>query len=372
MRVKTHLTLVCLLTLISLAEAMELKTDFLGNFEVNGALTGYFLSGKRVAEEAKKNRIDVSSSILGITNTGNKTLPFEFTLVGGAYAMPTIGIDTAKTADYVDIFSPLPIVFMEVEPVKSFRISIGRMGTLIGYEAPFTYQNNYIQRGLVWNMQPFFHHGLRFSYIGELYQLKVGINDGYYSLGVDSYTQCGRALRRLAYALEGAIGFTPLKDLNVTFNFLIPEKDARPNEVALPANKRQYNLVTNYNFRNFTFGTDLLYVYAPSSTKAQVTDSAKAYGFALHFTYDYSPFRFSLRAEYVKDKKDKGALDLVGIGENNQGFTLTFTPGYYRDPLLIRAEVSYIKAQKDFADIKRGVPNSDFQTRFGLEWGFRF
>jgi len=267
-------------------------------------------------------------------------------------------------------FTPLPLAYFEFTPKKNLNFTIGRLGTLIGYEAPFTYQNNYIQRGLVWNMQPLFHHGLRFSYLGETVSARLGLNDGYYSLGVDSEKQDGKKIRNLSYALEGSLGLTPLKDLSLSFNFFIPERDAKPNEVAFPANKRQYNLVASYVLNNFSLGADLLYVYAPKSNSSQVFRSARAYGLAWHISYDYKPFKVSLRAEYVKDKKDE--IDLVGIGDNNRGYTLTLSPGYYKDHLFIRADLSYVKADKDFADYNNGRPREDSQKRIGLELGFSF
>lgn len=370
MRFKVFLFSGSFLFLTGVAQAMELKTDLFGSLEVNGALTGYFLNGKRIAENAKETRVDMASALLSLTK---KAKPLGFTLLGGAFATPVVGLDTYKTSDNVNLFSPLPLAYLEIAtPLKGLTFSLGRMGTLVGYEAPFTYQNNYIQRGLVWNMQPVFHHGIRATYSKGIFTGKLGINDGYYSLGVDSYSPSGKAVNKLAYALEGSLGITPLKDLALTFNFLIPESSARPNEVTNPANKQQYNLILSYTLKKLTFSGDLLYVYAPKSSKAQVPDSAKAYGGALHVTYDYAPFRFSLRAEYIKDKKDAGGIDLVGIGEDNRGYTLTFTPGYYKDPFFIRAEVSYVKAKRDFADIKEGEPTKDSQTRFGLELGFKF
>ncbi|BAU23733.1 hypothetical protein THC_1367 [Caldimicrobium thiodismutans] len=368
MKTKVFLLGISFLALTSMAEAFELKTEKMGKLEVNGALSGYLLSGKRIEENAKETRIDIASTLISVSK---KATPLGFTLMGGAFATPVIGLDTYKTSDNVDLFSPLPLAFLEVSPSEGLSISAGRMGTIIGYESPFTFQNNYLQRGLVWNMQPLFTHGIRLSYNWKLLSAKIGINDAYYSLGVDSNTPSGWK-RKLAYALEGSLGITPVKDFSLSFNFLIPEKDARPNEAANPANKQQYNLIMSYTLGNFTLAGDLLYVYAPDSQKAQVPYSAKAYGGALHFSYDYAPFKLALRAEYVKDKKDKGGIDLVGLGENNRGYTLTFTPGYYKDPFFIRAEISYVKAKEDFADIKGGNPTRDSQTRVGFEVGLKF
>lgn len=354
------------LLLIPLIEASsyEVKSDLLGKLEINGALSGYFITGKKVTEDARRTRTDISSGLVSISK---KAEPIGFVLTGGVYATPVIGIDHLKTTDYTELFSPLPVAYFEINPVKNLSLMIGRMGTLVGFEAPFTYQNNYIQRGLVWNMQPLLHHGVRLSYSFEKISLKLGLNDGYYSMGVDSFKSSGKEVRETSLALEGSFSYALSSNLNIAFNFLIPEKDTKPNEASNPANKRQYNLVAAYTLGNFTGGLDLLYVDSPKSDKAQVLKRASAYGGALHLALDRAPFKIAGRVEYVRDKNDKGDLDLLGIGEKNSAYTLTLSPGYYKDPLFVRIDLSYVKAQDPFT-----YNNKTSQSRFALEVGFKF
>ncbi len=365
LRRKMSLSLLSLAFTSTSVYAFEVKTEGLGKFEIGGALSGYILSGnQRIFEEDKKSRADLSSAMLFIIK---KEEIFGFTLQGGAYAFPTLGVPLSKTSDYTELFSPLPIAYLDLYLTKNLTISAGRLGTVVGYEAPFTYQNNYIQRGLVWNMQPLFHHGVRVTWVRGPFNLKVGLNDGYYSAGVDSYSGYRTVTTKISPTFEFSSSFELSKAFNLSFNLLLPKKSALPNEVSNPANKRQYNLVFNYVGKGFSIGVDTLLVEAPKSTRAQVPSSATSYGFALHSLLERPPFKLGARLEFVKDKRDRSEVDLIGLGDGNRAYTFTLTPGYYKDPLFLRGEFSYVKAKKDFTYGKK-----DYQSRIGLEMGFKF
>ncbi|MCS7279406.1 MAG: porin [Thermodesulfobacteriaceae bacterium] len=361
---KSISVLAIVLGLGSAGRCYEIKTENFGLMEVNGVLSGYSITGNKINQEAKKSRTDLGSALISFSK---KAEPVGFTLTGGTYSFPTLGVDLSKSSEYTDLFSPLPVAYLEANFFKNFSLSIGRMGTLIGYEAPFTFQNSYIQRGLVWNMQPVFHHGLRLSYNGEKLSFKIGLNDGYFSLGVDSFRKEGKSTRKFSSTLETSLSLSLFKDLLLSFNLLVPDKDAYPNEAAFPSNKRQYNFVLSYTKSPFSLSLDQVFVEAPKSKKAQVSDKAQAYGTALHLSYEKTPFKFSTRLEYVKDKKDKGFIDLVGLGNKNEALSFTLSPGYYKSSFFARIELSYLKAKEEFT-----YKPKDHQTRLGFELGFKF
>ncbi len=335
------------------AHALELKTDLLGTLKIEGALTGYILHSDNTSD-TKKTRYDVGSAIISLSKPAE---PFGFTLIGGAYATPVVGVGIVKTSQSTDPFSPLPVAYVEYKPMKEASVQAGKLPTIIGYESAFTYTNNYIQRGLVWNMQPVINNGVRITYEMEIFTVKAGINDGFYTLSTTDPK----------FAFEGSLGVAPTKEASLSFNFLIPDKDAIPNSTAAPANKREYNVVASYTFENLSFGADLLYVEAPKSLKAGVPEKAKASGGALHLSYELKPIKLSGRLEYFKDNSDTGGTNLVGLGDGNKGWTFTITPAYKSGPLIVRAEVSYVKADNPFT--ANGKKN---QTRLGLEVGFLF
>ena len=278
-------------------------------------------------------------------------------MIGGAYAVPVVGLALSKTSESTDLFSPIPVAYVEYSPMKGLSIQAGKLPTIIGYDSAFTYQNSYIQRGLVWNMQPVVNNGVRLTYSTELFFVKLGVNDGFYTLSKkDPKT-----------ALEASVGLTPIKDGSIAINVILPDKDSRPNDTADPSNKRELNLVASYTLDKLSLGADLLYVEAPKSDKANVPEKAKASGVALHLSYDLKPFKLSGRIEYVKDNSDAGDIDLVGLDDGNKGWTFTVTPAYTHGPLFLRGELSYVKADKEFT-----LNNKKSQTHIGAEVGFMF
>jgi len=341
-------TLLGILGCFSLSSAFDLKLN------VEGGITLYGIYTDNKTQGDKKLRYDVGSALLKISEQGKG---IGFNLIGGAYSLPVVGIALLKSSDYTDLFSPIPVAYVEVSPTKTFSMQIGKLPTLVGYESAFTYSNNYIQRGLVWNMQPVINNGVRLSYNSQFFFAKFGINDGFYTLSTSHPKP----------ALEFSFGLTPNKDSSISLNLLIPDKDTKPNKTANPANKRELNLTVTYNWDKFSTGLDALYVEAPKSVSAGVPERATAEGVALHLSYDIKPFKLSGRVEYAKDKRDIGNIDLVGLGDGNRGWTFTLTPTYTKGPLLLRGEVSQVIAQKPFT-----LNAKKHQTRFGIEVGFVF
>ncbi|MEN3034297.1 MAG: outer membrane beta-barrel protein [Aquificaceae bacterium] len=336
------------------AKALELKTDYLGTLKLGGAITLYGISTTNNTGADKKTRYDVGSAIINLSKAPE---PFGFNIIGGAYSFPVVGAIIAKATEATDLFSALPVAYIEYAPKKGFSIQAGKLPTIIGYESAFTYANNYIQRGLVWNMQPVINNGVRLTYSTDLLSLKLGLNDGFYTLS----TKEPRA------ALEGSIGITPIKDGSISLNFIIPDKSSKPNKTAAPSNKREFNLLASYALGNIAIGFDFMHIEAPADSSAQVPEKAKANGGALHLSYDLEPLKLSGRLEYVKDDSDSGGIDLVGLGDSNRGLSLTITPSYKKGTFFIKAEFSYVKADNAFT--KSGKKS---QTRAGIEAGFLF
>jgi len=340
---------------VALAQALELKLEPIGTINVNGALSVYIInSNNRAVNDDKETRYDVGSAIVSLSKSPE---PFGFTLVGGAYAFPVVGLGLIRTSQYTDPFSPIPVAYVEYSPMKGLSVQAGKLPTIIGYESAFTYLNNNIQRGLVWNMQPVINNGVRLTYSTELFFVKLGVNDGFYTLSTTDPKP----------ALDASLGLTPIKDGLIALNVLLPDKDSSPNNTANPSNKRELNLVAFYTLDKLSLGADLLYVEAPRSNTAGVSEKAKASGVALHLSYDLQPFKLSGRIEYVKDNSDNGGIDLVGLGDGNKAWTFTVTPAYTKGPLFLRGELSYVKADQPFT-----LNGKKDQTRVGVEVGFMF
>ncbi|MGC8766127.1 MAG: outer membrane beta-barrel protein [Brevinematia bacterium] len=332
---KKAFLLIILFSFISLSsQAFELENvEKIGNINIDVALTAYVIYDRGITYYD-------ASSLVSISKNAE---PIGFSLVGGAYYLPVVGIGILKTTTYTDLFSTLPIAYVELVPIRGLSLQFGKLSTLIGYESAFTYLNNHIQRGLVWNMQPLIHSGVRLVYTTDLLFVKIGINDGFYSL-----------VTTLKPAIEATLGLTLIDNLSISFNIHIPDGSSI-------INTKEFNSVISYIVGDLSFGADLVYVESPKDST-----SATAIGGAAHLSYFFKPFKISGRIEYVQDNPDIEGVDLIGLGDKNKGLTLTLTPSYIQGPLLFRLEISYVNAENSFID-----DNKD-QTRFGLEVGLLF
>ncbi len=67
---------------------------------------------------------------------------------GGGYAIPGLGVQNLSAIDQTDLlFTPLPVAFGKIQINDAWSVQGGRMPTIIGSEAPFTFQNLNINRG---------------------------------------------------------------------------------------------------------------------------------------------------------------------------------------------------------------------------------
>jgi hypothetical protein len=96
------------------AKPLRLKLEPIGTINVSGALSVYTIHSNNKTDE-KKIRYDVGSAIISLSKPAE---PFGFTLIGGAYAFPVVGLTLSKTSESTDLFSPIPVAYSEHSPIK--------------------------------------------------------------------------------------------------------------------------------------------------------------------------------------------------------------------------------------------------------------
>ena len=100
----------------------------------------------------------------------------------GTYAIPALGAVNYGTFDQTDLlFGPVPVAFGKIVFNDTWSIQGGRMPTLIGTEAPFTFQNLNISRGLLFNQENVINHGVQLNYANGPWSVSVAGTDGFFS-----------------------------------------------------------------------------------------------------------------------------------------------------------------------------------------------
>jgi len=333
------------------------------NVEIDLALTGDYLY------TANRNDIENSTSFnsdkfgynayfgIELKPTVNNPLGFRFTVSNGAWA-PTVGYGTSQNGTaYID---SIPSADEKITIDEAYVVWVagpltiqgGRILTNIGGEAPYTWQNINIQRGLVWAGEPVFYNGLRISFTANPFNMYIGVND--------RDTDDGK------FAVEaGFSGSWKALNMDWSFNVLFPDHSDEDN-------KRVFNITTNWHaFKNLpiTFYVDYLNVPVSGSK------SRNAFGFAL-LTEWKATDKISLGAR-VEKVIQESKVDAYNIGEGNDAWTFTITPKYqFNKYFYIKAETSFVKTDKD--RYVRKIYNNGSQSltseeiRAGAEIGFVF
>ncbi|MGC8649616.1 MAG: outer membrane beta-barrel protein [Hydrogenobaculum sp.] len=363
------------LTILSLplsfggAYAFQIDEGAFGKLNIDGAVSGYYLYSNNVPPAStgsstngdKKNRYDISNALINISKPDGVV---RFTIVAGAYAFPTVGETTAKTTQSgynTDLFSALPIAYLEFDPNSNVSIKVGKLPTMIGYESAFTYQNIDIQRSILWSMQPVVSRGIRFTYTKGIFTGNLELNDGFYS--------------EKKPALEGSFSLAPNQNASISFNFIYPDKNTKPNPTSTPANKQEYELTGSYTISKFTFAFDSMYVHVPTSTEGETT-SNHAFGIAGYATYNINDaWSLNARAEY--DEEGTSGTDIMGFGTGAHAYSITITPEYKYKQFFIRPEVSYVHITNVasayyYTSPTASTATKNTQIRLGLEAGFVF
>ncbi len=297
--------------------------------QVNGFLTTYFLyTGQSGISEQSKSMLDAGSAIVSISKKKGK---LGYAFIGGAYAVPVVGLAPITTGSTTNAFSGIPVAYIDYSLTSSLTLSLGRLPTIIGYETFATALNDYIQRGRVWNFQPVVHHGLRLSYSSGNISATLGVNDGLFSLGPNFKGTT------LTPGVELGVGTSLGKNLSISLAGLYIDNGALDDA----NDKRDYqgNLIVAYGTGNITVAIDALYL---NSGDDKTSDT----GVALHAKYEGKKFGVAGRIEY---------LDV----DNEKATTFTITPSYKHGNYFVRLEGAYYNPQQG-----DGVASGGFEAGF--------
>lgn len=312
----------------------------------------------------KSSRTDISNALVNITKP-NGTVRYGAGV--GIYSFPVVGVAGNKTTDgnaNTGLYTALPWWYVEDVPNGSFNVMAGKLGTLIGPEGIFTYQNFNIQRGLLWNMEPVVSRGVRFTGTRGNWTGALEIDDGFYS---------GRYL-----GFEGSVSLAGGSITTYQFNFLIPNQSAPSNPTAAVANRRVYNPVVLINTAKWQLQPYLLFVDSPASAALGYTKDEHAFGTAFLADYALSgPWSAGIRIEYAKNGSDQSDLspnaNLLGYGPGSSAWTYTLTPTYKNKAVMARVEFSQVSVANFTPGLGFGnAGTGSTQSRVGFEVGVQY
>ena len=331
-----------------------------GKISVNGILdglgswTGNYVPGDNATNAA------LSNGQVWIQKTDGW---FQFYLQAGVYNLPALGtpfLATDKTIS--DLYGPVPVAFLKLQPSKNTSIEIGSLPTLIGAEYTFTFENLNVNRGLLWNQENAVSRGIQLNQTMGKFAASLSWNDGFYS---NRYTWLSGSLtytngpHALAFIAGGNYGKTAFQ------SYATPVQN----------NGSIYNVMYTYIKGPWIVMPYFQYTDVPTDKQIGIVKGASTSGGAILLSYAFKHgFSLPARFEYIKSSGSAtdGSVNLM-YGPGSGGTSFTVTPTFQYGGFFVRGDLGFVHA----TDI---MPGDAFgqggklksQPRAMAEFGFIF
>ncbi len=338
------------------------------------------LSGLAAYGTDRHTRLDVTNAEMILQKT---TGLVQFFVMAGSYNFPTLGepILPSSAVPYY-YYGAVPEAYITLAPSSNFSVEVGKLPTLMGGEYTWSWMNQNIERGLLWNSENAVSRGAQVNFSTGPVTASLSFNDGYYSghynvlTGLFSY-----ALNKTSTAsvfFYHHFGSTAINDTNVNHFYATPQN---------LDNSDIYNLLYTTKIGALTVSPYLQYIYAPSSAKlgAGYTHSDHAFGAALLANYHFTPmWSTAARAEYeTSTGNPTGTLvganggttnnNLLGYGPGAKAWSFTVTPTFQDKGFFTRVEFSYVHLTNSTSGAAFGAAGSaPNQVRGMIETGLTF
>ncbi len=360
----------------------------LGDIYVGGALTGYgyvqsnpfsnFATPAAPGERDRAGRFDFSNLQGWVQNPEGM---FQFYVQGGGYAIPQLGVANVGSIAQTDLlFTPLPVAFGKIQINDAWSIQGGRMPTIIGSEAPFTFQNLNINRGLLFVQENVINQGVQLNWADGPWSVSVAGTDGFFSGEITWFTG------NVAYKIDdsntiGINGGVNLGRQNVAlrsprYQFATP---------LFQQNSGIFNINYTYSNGPWIVTPYFQYTNVEADQRLGILQGASTYGGALLAAYSFTDnFSLAGRIEYEEQTGPRNSPltpNLLGFGPGSNAFSVTVTPTYTWDRYFFRVEYAHV----ELGGITRGnlaagtlgtgfgrTGNRTSQDRYMVETGITF
>lgn len=287
---------------------------------------------------------------------------FQFLVQAGLYSHETLGLGYARATSYTDAtYGPVPQAWVKIAPSSSFSVQAGILPTLIGLEAPFSFQNMNIERGVLWGQENVLTRGVQANATFGKVSASMALTDGFFSgkfnwlSGILSYVD---GPHTLSLVLGGAL------DRNPRATFSTPP---------VQNNSTIFNVI--YSYAGEKWLVQPYFQYARVGDLPFLgTTKADNWGVGLLAKYKINDnWSLPVRAEYIDSKAPRATAASFLYGPGSNAFSVTVTPTYTWSRFFIRPELSYVSVSGITPGAAFGAAGTDkSQVRGRLEFGVMF
>lgn len=287
---------------------------------------------------------------------------FQFLVQAGLYNQETLGAAFVKSTDYTsNSYGVVPQAWVKFAPSSTFNIQAGILPTLIGLEAPFTFQNINIERGILWGQENVMTRGVQANLTAGKLSFSLAYTDGFFSgkfnwlSGIVSYVD---GPHTLSVVLGGALS----KNYRSTFNTPLVQN-----------NSTILNVIYSYSGSKWLVQPYFQYAWAPDLPGAGTT---KAQNFAVGLLAKYKVddhWSLPVRFEYIDSNRPSATAASFLYGPGSKAYSFTVTPTYTWSRFFIRPEFSYVRADDITPGAAFGAAGlNKEQVRGRMEFGVMF
>lgn len=352
---------------------LHTSSDSLGDWSIQAIGSGLAFQQTNPVPGNFGNYSGISNLQVDIQKTNG---PITVYLQAGAYAIPSIGIPYTRTNTNTEsTFGYMPEAYVALAMGKDWSISLGKLPSMGGVEATFTYENTNIQRGLLWTQTNSVSRGAQLNYQDGIFSAAFSVNDGAYS-GIYNWVG-GLVSVKTGERSAVTAGWTGSLSPNATNTTATP---------LLQNNSQISNLIYQYTGDRWSFTPYAQYTFIPSSPNIGIYGNSGTVGYALLSTYHVDPLtngkapyrhisipiRFEYQSSFGNVMNDNYSSGLM-YGPGSSAWSATITPTIQVGKLFARVELSYVKAFNTLPGYAFGAYGSNnTQVRGMLEAGFLY
>ena len=352
---------------------IPVDTNVLGDWTFQGIATGLsFRQTNPVSTNA--------SAYSGFSNAQaiiqKESGPVRVFAQAGLYAIPTLGNAFKRAQPETEgSFGYLPHAYVSLVPNRNWSLAIGKIPSMGGLEATFTFENPNIQRGLLWVQTNSVSRGMQLNFEEGMFSAAMTWNDGAYS-GVYNW-------------LGGLASVKPTDSSTYTVSWtgaVSGNSTNTPTTQLLNNNSQITNLIYQYASDRWSISPYAQYTYVPANQSVGINGSSGTYGFAVLSTYHVTPLvngqapqnhisipvRFEYESSYGNSQVLGNSSGLM-FGPGSAAWSATLTPTMQWKRVFARAEFSYVKVFNPLAESALGANGlNNNQVRLMLEAGLLY
>lgn len=352
---------------------IPVDSTVLGDWTYQGIATGLsFRQTNPVATNA--------SSYSGFSNAQaiiqKESGPIRVFAQAGLYAIPALGNAFKRAQPETEgSFGYLPHAYVSLVPNRNWSLAIGKIPSMGGLEATFTFENPNIQRGLLWVQTNSVSRGMQLNFEEGMFSAAVTWNDGAYS-GIYNW-------------LGGLASLKPTDNSTYTVSWtgaVSGNSTNTPTTPLLTNNSQITNLIYQYAGERWSFSPYGQYTYVPANQSIGINGSSGTYGFAVLSTYHVTPLvngqapknhisipvRFEYESSFGNNQVSGNSSGLM-FGPGSSAWSATLTPTMQWKRVFARAEFSYVKIFNPLAESAFGANGlNNNQLRLMLEAGLLY